>query len=166
MKKKIIAFAAAVLIACCLFSGKTTDASTGETWIGADEIAICEEVGAEFSICPEFLEAIIEAESSGQQYARNGECVGLMQVNKRLHAGRAKKLGVSNIYDKRGNVRVGADLLLELFEKYEDPGLVLMKYNGFSKAEEYAARGEYTKYATKILNRSYELERVHGKLNN
>lgn len=163
MIKRIIALVVlAFPIAFLLFSA-TAKGQDGETWIGADEIAYCEAAGQEFSISPELLEAVIEAESSGKQYAKNGECSGLMQVNKRLHADRAKALGVSDIWDKQGNIRVGASLLLDLFEKYEDPGLVLMKYNGFSKAERYAAQGKYTKYAKKILNRAEQLEYIHGK---
>lgn len=159
--KRTITLTIVILFLLLCFS--TTSADNGETWIGADEIAYCEQAGQEFGISPELLEAVIESESSGQQYAKNGECVGLMQVNKSLHADRAKELGVSNIYDKQGNIRIGASFLLDLFEKYEDEGLVLMHYNGVSKADTYAAQGKYTKYAKKIMNRAEQLEYIHGK---
>lgn len=131
-----------------------------DTWIGQDEILICEDAGAIFHVSPEILEAIIESESSGQQYARNGSCVGLMQIDYRYHTGRMQRMGFNDLYDKRANIYTGASLLVELCEKYGDIGTALMAYNG---TEGVTSRTSLTEYAERILNRSAELERIHGK---
>lgn len=162
MKKlKIVAIYAIVLL---IFAGTfSVDAKADDTWIPADVQSICEEVGEQYDICPELLEAIIEHESSGQYNATNGNCKGLMQVNTNSHSDRMKKLGVNDIYDKRGNVLVATDYLCELFEEYEDPGTVLMVYNGVSHAVSKAEAGQYNYYTRSILKRAAELERMHGK---
>lgn len=131
-----------------------------ETWLDQETIDICNRVGNAYNIAPELLEAIIESESSGQQYVYNGNCVGLMQVNKSLHAKRMRSLGYDDIWDKEANVATGASLLLDLCEKYGDVGYGLMAYNGTSNVSQ---RTTLTPYAQKILNRSMELERIHNK---
>ena len=74
-----------------------------------------------------------------------------------------ERLGVYDIYDSKGNVLLAADYLLELFEEHGDVGTVLMLYNGSKNALERGARGDYTEYASKIMRRSEQLERLHGK---
>lgn len=117
-------------------------------------------------VSPELLEAIIETESAGQRTAYNSRygCYGLMQINRTAHYPRIKKLGVSDLYNARQNIMVGADLLVELYERFgDDTGLILMTYHGESKAMAKAAVGEYSSYAQKVMNRQRELERAHGK---
>ena len=139
-------------------------AESKDTWIDPSYVKICEEVGARKNISPEFLEAFIEAESSGVPTASNGNCKGLMQVYESVHRGRMQKLGVSNLYDPRGNIEVGSDILIELFETYgDDTAKVVMMYNGSRDAKERAANWNFTDYANKVLNRAAELERLHGK---
>lgn len=121
--------------------------------------SICEPV----NICPEFVEAIIERESRWNPRAVNGDCIGLMQISERWHKERMKALGVKDLKDPFDNIMVGVDYLRELFERYEDPGMVLMVYNGDSRAKSLQATGELSEYAEWILERSAELERQHGK---
>lgn len=127
-------------------------------------IRICEEIGQAYHICPELLEAVIEAESSGDPRAAGeaGE-IGLMQIDPKHHRDRAKRLGVHDLSDPRGNVLAGADYLAELFELYEDPGTALMEYNGTKDAIERGRRGDYTDYAEKVMKRAAQLERMHEK---
>ena len=152
----------AALILALIFATSESRASD-DTYIDDDIIGYCEEVGEEYGVSPEMLEAMIEAESSGRNVS-NGNCKGLMQVNEPFHKDRMKKCGVSDLYDEKGNIIVATDYLLELFEKYEDAGTVLMIYNGTSNAVERGEQGDYTKYARKIMQRSRELEQLHGKL--
>ena len=119
--------------------------------------------GGEYNIAPELLEALIETESSGQADAESGGCIGLCQVSEKWHKDRMKRLGVRDLHDERWNILVACDYLRELFEKYEDVGLVLMIYNGRSDAKELAKNGKLSDYAEKILDRSAELEILHGK---
>lgn len=123
----------------------------------------CEDYGLAYGISQELIEAIIETESKGNPKAENKGCIGLMQVSARWHSDRMERLGVTNLYDERENVRVGTDYLAELFQEYEDPCLVLDIYNGNSKAMYYYEKGIVSPYADKILTRAAELEREHGK---
>lgn len=129
-----------------------------EAWIDYIEI-ICQERG----ICPELVEAIIERESGWDPEAVNGDCIGLMQVSEKWHQDRMERLGVTDLTDPYDNILVGVDYLAELFEQYEDIGAVLMKWNGDSGLSEYLETGELSEYAEKVLSRSAELERLHGK---
>lgn len=123
----------------------------------------CEEIGEMYGICPELLMAIIEAESSGNQYAENGSCKGLMQVSVKWHADRMEKLGVVDIYDEYSNILVATDYLAELRDDYEEVSYVLDIYNGNSKAYYNYENGILSKYAGSVLERSAELERLRGK---
>lgn len=133
-----------------------------ETYLSKEIQNYCIEIGNMYKICPEFIMAIIESESSGNQYAVNGGCKGLMQIYEKYHLERIKRLGVTDIFDIRGNILVGVDYLSELFGKYEDPAMVLMVYNGDSSAWIYwNSGGAISIYANKILKRSADLELLH-----
>ena len=133
-----------------------------ETYISKEIQDVCIEIGNMYNICPELIMAIIESESSGNQYAVNGGCKGLMQIYEKYHKDRMERLGVTDIFDIRGNILVGVDYLSELFGKYEDPAMVLMVYNGDNSAWIYwNSDGAISKYANKILNRSADLELLH-----
>ena len=134
-----------------------------DTWISKTAQKACIDYGKEYCICPELLMAVIETESSGDPQAKNGTCTGLMQVSSRWHADRIKRLGVKSLYDERGNIHVGTDYLVELIKKHGDVATALMVYHGESDALSKADRGIISDYASKILERSAELERLHGK---
>lgn len=114
-------------------------------------------------ICPEFVEALIERESRWNPEAVNGDCIGLMQISERWHKDRMRALGAKDLKDPFDNIDVGVDYLRELFERYEDPGMVLMIFNGDSRAKDLQSTGNLSEYAEWILKRSAELEREHGK---
>ena len=141
----------------------TAVSKDADTWLSEEVQEYCEEIGEEYGICPEFLEAIIETESRGQADAENGGCKGLMQIAEKWHRGRMKRLGVMDILDPYSNILVGADYLAELFEEYGEASLVLDIYHGDSKAMRNYESGILSEYAEKILGRSAELERLHGK---
>lgn len=134
--------------------------SEEDTWVSEEIQQACIDCGEQYDICPELLLAIIEAESSGQANAVNGECKGLMQISSRWHQNRMVRLGVSDLFDLHGNILVGCDYLSELVKKYEDVGTVLMVYHGERGAE---SKTELSQYASDILNRSSELEQLHKK---
>ena len=126
-----------------------------------------EEIGAEYGICPEIIEAMCYEETRFTPSATspNGKCQGIMQVNPGCHKKRMERLGVTDIYDTYGNMLVGTDYLVEILETHEDIGEALMVYNGSSgrKIENYQTTGRMTSYADRILKRSAEYERQHGK---
>lgn len=123
--------------------------------------------GEEYNICPEFLIAVAKRESEFDPEASNGGCIGLMQVSLKWHRDRMERCGVTEeeMWTVDGSMHVAADYLAELFDKYEDPALVLMVYNGDSRADAFS-RGEcqMSGYASEILETARSLEEKHGKL--
>ena len=152
----------AAIVAAIILAPMTATASE-DTYIPEEYVGYIGRVAEAYSVCPELLEAIIEAESSGNANAANGACVGLMGVSERWHKDRMKALGVTDLKDPYSNILVGTDYLMDLADQYGDISLVLGIYNGNSKAKELYEAGKMTKYAERILKRSEELERLHGK---
>ena len=122
-------------------------------------------VGREFCKSPEILLAIAERESQFKESATNGPCLGLMQVNAKVHKQRFVDAGWSEAdwSDSYKSLYVAASYLSELFEQYEDPGVVLGVYHGEKNAVERGEAGQLSKYVTGILERSAELERLANK---
>ena len=117
----------------------------------------CEMAQEETNVCAELLEAVCWKESTFRPRVENEGCYGLMQISTRWHEDRMKHLGVTDIYDAQGNIRVGADYLAELLEKHEgDLYSALMEYNGDTSEG-------VSRYAIEICEVSEALERVHGK---
>ena len=163
-KKRVQSALFAALMAFIMCSAQVKlFAESADTFVAPEYAAYCEEIGGAYGICPELLEAIMESESSGNPRAQNGNCKGLMQINMLYHKERMQKLGVTDIYDARGNILLAADYLAELFRKHGDIGTVLMVYNGSRDAIGRGKRAEYTEYASKIMKRSEQLERQHRK---
>ncbi len=145
-------------------SSPTRARAAEDTWIPPEYVKICEEVGGAYNIQPEFLESFIEAESSGDPRAINGKCKGLMQIYEAVHRDRMRQMGITDIYDPESNIRLGASIIVDLFEMYgDDTAKAVMQYNGSSDAKRRAADWDFTDYANKVLNRTAELERLHGK---
>ena len=122
--------------------------------------------GEQYNICPEFLIAVAKRESEFDPEAVNGSCVGLMQVSLEWHTDRMERCQVTEeeMWTVDGSMHVAADYLAELFDEYEDAALVLMIYNGDSRAELFAQGGcSMSSYASDILAYSRELEEKHGK---
>ncbi len=137
-----------------------------DTYISDEIRAACIEIGNECGYCPELLMAIIEAESSGRQYAENGSCKGLMQINTANEdvIEYMEENGYTDIFDIYTNIRLGCYVLDQKREVYgDDLYAVLMGYNGVSNVWKKIESGEISEYAIKVSERSAELERTHGK---
>lgn len=78
---------------------------------------------------------------------------GLMQINKVNHEELTKILGVTDYLDPYQNMRAGCYILRKLFEKYQDPTMVLMCYNmGEAGASRLWENGMYaTRYSEKVM---------------
>jgi soluble lytic murein transglycosylase-like protein len=162
-RKKMVFLAAGILVGILTATIKVSAlADVGQT---QDEVvlAITEEIGAKYNICPELLQAMIFYESSNNPNALNGDCTGYMQVSKRWHGNRMNQYGVDDLTEGYGNIVIGTDYLYELILKYQDIGYALMRYNGDAAAEEKYELGQLSDYAENVLTLSYELERLHGK---
>lgn len=163
MRAKKVA-AAAVLIVSLVIPVFTVEAAPQQKISEELLIQYTEEIGQQYGICPELLQAIAERESSLRIYAINGTCKGLMQISEKWHRDRMERLGVKNIYEPYGNILLAADYLMELAEENDDLYYVLMRYNmKKSTADKLYEAGEYSDYAVGIVERSAELERLHGK---
>lgn len=125
---------------------------------------LSEQIGAEYSLCPELLQVIARRESGYDETAAADGCIGLMQISERWHRDRMERLKVADLHDPEGNMLVAADYLAELFAQYEDIGMVLMVYSGDSGAEVYARTGEgLSDYAQAIMEQAELLEQEHEK---
>lgn len=137
-----------------------------DTYISEEIQSLCDEIGNQTGYCPEFLMSIIESESSGRQYAENGSCKGLMQINTDWPeiADYMNTHGYTDIYDYETNIRLGCYVLDQKREIYGDNiYAVLMAYNGSSNVSERVENEDYTDYAVEVVNRAWELERLHDK---
>ena len=117
----------------------------------------------EKDISPAVVIAIIEKESNYNSNAigDEGSSIGLMQIYHKFHEERAERLGVTNLFEPKQNIKVGVDYLLELFEENPEPAWVLNAYNGgraYANRKENA--GEVTEYSVDILDRAAVLERM------
>ena len=120
------------------------------------------EYSASKDIDPFLIFAIAERESGLNPNALgdNGASIGLMQIQPRWSKERMKRLGVADLKEPRGCVKVAIDILLEYKEKDSDLYFVLMAYNG---GVAYAKRNTNTPsdYAVKVSERAAELSRLY-----
>lgn len=128
----------------------------------------CEEIGQQYDICPELLEAIAWHESRFIPEVTNKNCHGLCQINIKVHKDRIEKLGYTSgdMLEPYPNIHVAADLLAELYATYgDDNPIVLSLYagEGWKAVEKYKDYGFMTPIVSDILSKSAEYERLHGK---
>ncbi len=128
-----------------------------------DVARISEELGQQYSICPETIQAIGWVESRFDPEAENDGCIGIMQVSGKWHKERMERLGVESLKDTEGNMKVAVDYLSELVEDGEDMEAALMRYHGESRIQERLSEGELSEYVDKVLAVSAMLEQRHGK---
>jgi len=118
-------------------------------------IEICEDSVVDSAI----LEALCYQESRFNPEASNGNHLGLCQISSVFYEERAEELGVEDLYDPYGNLSVCADILEELYGKYEETGLVLMCYNeGESSALSRYEEGIVSDYASDIMENARLVE--------
>ena len=124
---------------------------------------------AEYNIDFAFTMAVIYTESSFRPDADSGSSVGLMQINRINHGWLSDRLGITDFFDPEQNVTAGLYMLRDLFEKYEDPAMVLMAYNmGEAGAKKLWDKDIYsTDYVEKVFQQAeiYSNEvmnNVHG----
>lgn len=114
----------------------------------------------QYNVEPELVMSIVFHESRYRPEAKNGNCIGLMQVSTRWHSDRAARLGVKNFYDPYSNILLGVDYLSELLDKYKDPALVLMLYNmKHETAMKMYSDGKISNYARSVLAMAEEIKK-------
>lgn len=126
-------------------------------------LRISEELGQQYNICPETIQAIAWVESRFDPDIENDGCTGIMQVSGKWHKDRMARLWVEDLKDTKGNMTVAVDYLSELVEDGEDMEVALMRYHGESRIMERLSEGELSEYVDKVLAVSAMLEHKHGK---
>ena len=161
-KKKSRVFCAPVIMVLSLVFRTTVRAAPVQVPEDVRQLSV--ELGEQYNICPELIQAVCFKESGFDPLAENGGCIGMMQVDAMWRRDRMERLGVTDLYDTRQNMMTGVDLLHELSEEHEDISVVLMTYNGDSRAKGVESGAEdISEYADSILTLSEELERENGK---
>lgn len=98
--------------------------------------------------------AVMFAESSFRSDLVSGtNDYGLMQINKCNHQWLTETIGVTDFTDPKQNVRAGCFIIRKLFEKYQNPEMVLMAYHfGENGAKNLWNEGIYeSKYSQAVL---------------
>ena len=87
------------------------------------------ETAKEYGLDWTLLMAVIQQESQFDIHAKSdGGDFGLMQINRINHPALSVTLGIHDFLDPKDNVRAGAYMLRDLFDKYGDTNKVLMAY--------------------------------------
>lgn len=115
-------------------------------------IAVSDAANAYSNVREALIYGVIYNESRFKPDVSNGTCVGLMQVSTYWHANRAKKLGVSDLYDISGNILTGTDYLSELIDIYKSEYLALMVYHGEANAVSNYNNGIRSWYADSVIS--------------
>lgn len=118
---------------------------------------LCKTYGLDYAVAV----AMIERESGYKWNATSGIAYGYMQVVPEWHQERMKKLGVEDLKQPYGCIRVGLDYLAELLEKYcNDYGKALTAYNAGPTGayQDYFSQGvNACEYAVEIMERAEQL---------
>lgn len=110
--------------------------------------------------------AVMLAESSFRPDLVSGtNDYGLMQINKCNHQWLTETIGVTDFTDSKQNVRAGCFIIRKLFEKYQNPEMVLMAYHfGENGAKNLWNEGIYeSKYSQTVLKYQKDfIEQIGG----
>lgn len=130
-------------------------------------ISYFEEYGKKSNICPELLEAIAYYESRFIKDVSNENCVGIMQIDIKIHSDRIRSFGyqIEDMYDPEKNIEIACDILSDFYEIYGDNNyLVILSYGGRkNEILNYKKTGKLSEYASNILWLSEKYERFHKK---
>lgn len=100
-------------------------------------IEITNQIGPEYNIDPEFLQAIIYCISGNDKNYLEDKKIGYMGLRLPEQSERMVRLHVNDLLDPYSNILVGTDYLAELMDMYEDDALALMVFCGESEERIY-----------------------------
>lgn len=106
------------------------------------------------NIDPELILAIIKQESNFDASAMgdNGHSYGLMQVQKRYHEERMRRLYCTDLLNPYENVIVGADIISQKLRSGKGLEWALMAYNGGNPyADHMLQDGKISEYAQNVI---------------
>jgi soluble lytic murein transglycosylase-like protein len=107
--------------------------------------------GLRHGIDPALVMAVIQVESSGNRFARNGGCVGLMQVNKRVW-----KLDERRMFEVDYNIEQGVRVLRQYLDRAKGDVIRALHFynNGIS------GKHNNKSYAPKVLREYKKIRRT------
>lgn len=159
-KRKGISYRVLGIIACVVLALTIHVSTEAHTQANIEMVeTYSQQLGEQYGICPELIQAIVETESNYEPNVQSSYgAIGLMQVVPRWHGARMERLGVTDLTDPYGNMLVGTDYLSEIAKGHEVAEALFIYNHGNLKGFDYN-----NKYVQKVLTRSEELERQHGK---
>lgn len=115
---------------------------------------ICDKYQEEYGISSNLVQALIIIESSNEPSAQNGNCIGLCQINTKIHRNLIHDLGYTeqDMWLAEPNIHVAFELIYQLSEIYGEAYPTLNAYGGFK--EPYNT----TRYADKVFELCREIE--------
>lgn len=156
----IVSVAGLIAVTIMILAWTDAAAAEGDTYIKPEYVEYCEEIGQQYGIAPELLEALIEVESSGRADVRSSTGdIGLCQINLKY-----SKYTEQQLMDPKTNIKASAEILTDLFNKYDLEGLMAYNLGEYSETfREHLENGTLTDYADRIIKRSDYLQELHGK---
>ena len=132
--------------------------------LSADLQRTVEQSADHYGLDPALVCAVIEVESRGDPLADNGQCVGLMQLDRQYTAAFCAGAHVQGITDPADNIAAGCWWLSELLSRYDgDTERALAAYNlGATKADELWELGaRSTAYTHAVMDGMRESRKDH-----
>ena len=156
----IVSVAGLIAVTIMILAWTDAAAAEGDTYIKLEYVEYCEEIGQQYGIAPELLEALIEVESSGRADVRSSTGdIGLCQINLKY-----SKYTEQQLLDPKTNIKASAEILTDLFNKYDMEGLMAYNLGEYSETfREHLENGTLTDYADRIIKRSDYLQELHGR---
>lgn len=117
----------------------------------------------DYGLSTNVVMGVIKKESSfkTQIMGDNGEAYGLMQIQKKWHRARMKKVGATDLLNCYDNVSVGIDYLADLYKANGGNWhKTLMAYNG---GQAYANRRTSTYYSRKVMQYAEEFKKERNR---
>lgn len=139
-----------------------------DTYLSDDIIAICERAQDMYNISAPLLEALIETESSGRQYAKTDTSVGLCQLNVKYQYALATEViggGVVDMYDPQTNIFTACAYINILRNELDADGEPMQVLKAYNEGPEHARLTywnviDYGEYANKVITRADEITRA------
>lgn len=138
---------------------RTEDNRTEQKRTEDEVVLYSQELGEQFGVEPEIIQAIVEVESDycSTVHGRNGW--GLMQIIPSCHESRLNKYGYSkeDLLDAYKNMVIGTDCFAEIFSRHPDIEYALVCYNkGEGGAAAYGRRT--SAYSDAVMRAYYRLK--------
>lgn len=169
MKRKISVLCLIAIAIATLSPIKAKADDYKDTYLSEEIVKTCEAAERVYGIDAQLLEALIETESSGRQYAVNkyGDCIGLCQLNPKYMKEFVKNvIGNDSFdwYDIEIQVFTCCEYLNYLKDLECTEGDIMLVLQAYNEGPE-AVREGCSNYALKITKRAFEITMAQEERN-